>query len=111
MTFTEDCPEGRSQDLTCVEADGKILVDRKKFKRVCSLLLSSVDELAYARHREIFLKSLRKLFFESVGLDDSGCVQARLLLEAYSDPVFPKLAQLDSNLEEAFNLIREVNHD
>src|SRR4028118_660651 len=111
MTFTEDCPEGRSQDLTCAEADDKILVDRKKFRRVFSLLLSSVDELSYVRHREIFLKSLRKLFFESVGLDSLGCVQARLLLEAYSDPVFPTLAQLDSNLEEAFNVMREVNYD
>jgi hypothetical protein len=46
-----------------------------------------------------------------VGLDNLGCVQARLLLEAYSDPVFPTLAQLDSNLEEAFNLMREVNYD
>jgi hypothetical protein len=111
MTFTDDSLCGRSQDLTCAEASDKILVDRKKFKRICSLLLSSVDELTYARHREIFLKSLRKLFFESVGLDDSGCAQARLLLEAYSDPVFPTLAQLDSNLEEAFNLMREVNYD
>ena len=111
MTFTDDSLCGRSQDLTCAEADDKIVIDRKKLKRVFSLLLSSVDELAYARHREIFLKSLRKLFFESVGLDDSGCVQARLLLEAYSDPVFPTLAQLDSNLEEAFNLMREVNYE
>src|SRR4028118_214365 len=111
MTFTEDCPEGRSQDLTCAEADDKIVIDRKKFKRVFSLLLSSVDGLSYVRHREIFLKSLRKLFFESVGLDDSGCVQARLLLEAYSDPVSPSLAELDSDLQEAFDLMREVNHD
>jgi hypothetical protein len=111
MTFTDDCLNGRSQDLTCAEADDKILVDRKKFKRVCSLLISSVDELAYVRHREIFLKSLRKLFFESFGLDDSGCSQAVLLLEAYSEPVFPTLAKLDSNLGEAFELMRGIKDD
>jgi len=74
------------------------------------LLLSIVDDLSYVRHREIFLKCLRKLFLDSVGLDDAGCTQAVLLLEAYSEPAFPALAQFDSNLEEALNLMREVRN-
>jgi hypothetical protein len=111
MTLTEDCPDGRSQDLTCAEADGKIVVDRKMFKRVCSLLLSSVDEIVNARRREIFLKSLKNLFFEAVVLDDSGCAEASLLLEAYYEYVSPSLAQLDSDLKEAFDLVAEVEND
>ena len=111
MTFTEDCPDGRSQDLTCAEADDKILVDRKMFERVCSLLLSSVDEIANTRHREIFLRSLKNLFFEGVGLDDFGCAEASLLLEAYYKYVSPSLAQLDSDLKEAFDLVVGVKND
>jgi hypothetical protein len=111
MTSTEDCSQGQSQHLMFVETDDKIVIDRKIFERVFSVLISSTDELSYVRHREIFLKSLRNLFFESVGLDDSGCSQARLLLEAYSDPVFPTLAQLDSNLEEAYKLMQEVKYE
>jgi hypothetical protein len=111
MTLTEDCPDGRSQDLTCAELEDKIVVDRKKLKRVFSLLLSSVDELTNVRHREIFLKSLNRLFFETLGLDGSGCAQAALLLGAYFNHVSPSLAQLDRDLGEAFDLMREVNHD
>jgi hypothetical protein len=111
MTLTEDCPDGRSQDLTCAEANEKIVVDRKKFKRVFCLLLSSVDEVTNVRHREIFLKSLNRLFYEAVGLNNLASAQASLLLRAYVDYVSPSLAELNSNLEEAFDLMREVNHD
>jgi hypothetical protein len=30
MTLTEDCFDGRSQDLTCAEADEKIVVSASK---------------------------------------------------------------------------------
>ena len=111
MTFTEDCPDGQSQDLTCADADEKIVIDRKMFKQVCSLLLSSVDEITNTRHREIFLKSLKNLFFEGVDMDGSGFAEASLLLEAYYDYVSPSLAQLDSNLKEAFDLVVGVKNE
>ena len=110
MTFTDDCPCGRSQFLT-FESTDKIVIDRKTFKRVFSLLRCSVDELTNARHREIFLECLNSHLVETAFLDDSGCFQASLLLDAYYEYVPASLAQLSSNLQEAFELIHGFNHD
>jgi hypothetical protein len=110
MTFSDGCPCGRSQHLTS-ESNDKIVIDRKTFKRVFSLLQIGVDELTNARHREIFLDCLDTYLVESVVLDDSRCFQASLLLDAYYEYVPASLAQLGSNLQEAFELMRGVNHD
>jgi len=110
MTFSDDCPCGRSQFLT-FESTDTIVVDRKTFNRVFSLLQCSVDILGNVRHREIFLDCLDNHLVESAFLDGSGCFQASLLLDAYCEYVPASLAQLGSNLREAFELIRGVNHD
>jgi len=55
MTLPEDCSDGRSQDLTCAEADGKIVIDLKTFNQIFELISASVDEISNARRREIFL--------------------------------------------------------
>jgi hypothetical protein len=70
-----------------------------------------VDELANARHREIFLDCLDSHLVETAFLDNSGCFQASLLLDAYYEYVPASLAQLGRNLQEAFELIRGFNHD
>jgi len=110
MSHTDGCPGGRSQFLT-FESTDKIVIDRKTFKRAFSLLQTSVDILANVRHREIFLDCLDSHLVETAFLDDSGCYQASLLLDAYYEYVPASLAQLGRNLQEAFELIRGFNHD
>lgn len=111
MTFTDDCPDGRSQDLTFAESNDKIVIDRKIFNQVFELMCSSVDEISDARRREIFLFSLDYHLTQSQVFDDSARIQASLLLDAYYDFVPVSLAQLDRNFQEAFELMRGVNHD
>jgi len=38
MTFSDDCPCGRSQDLTFAESSDKFLVDRKTFEELLLLV-------------------------------------------------------------------------
>jgi hypothetical protein len=110
MTFTEDCPGGRSQFLT-FESTDKIVIDRETFKRAFSLLCRSIDTLANVRHREVFLESLDKHLLESAELDDSDCFRATLLLDAYYEYVPASLALLGDNLQEAFELMRGVRNE
>ena len=58
MTFTGDCPEGRSQDLTCAEADGKIVIDKMLVNKLTELLITSIYSVHTSRRSEIFLTSL-----------------------------------------------------
>jgi hypothetical protein len=49
MTFTGDCPEGRSQDLTCAEADGKIVIDKMLVNKLTELLITSIYSVHISR--------------------------------------------------------------
>ena len=111
MTFSDDCPDGRSQDLTFAESNDKIVIDRKIFNQVFELICLSVDEISDARRREIFLFSLDYHLTQSQVFDDFARIQASLLLDAYYDFVPVSLAQLDRNFQEACELMRGVNHD
>ena len=111
MTFSDDCPGGRSQDLTFAESNDKIVIDRKIFNQVFELICSSVDEISNARRREIFLFSLDYHLTQSQVFDDAARIQASLLLDAYYDFVPVSLAHLDRNFQEACELMRGVNHD
>lgn len=93
------------------DAGDKILVDRETFQKVLSLVCRSVDELANARHREIFLECLDTFLTESKFLDDAGLFRASLLLDAYYEYVPASLALLEDNLQKALELIRGVKHD
>jgi hypothetical protein len=42
MTFTEDCPGGRSQDLTCVSED-MVILPRKTFEEIYGLIGNCVE--------------------------------------------------------------------
>ncbi len=110
MPHSADCPCGRSQILT-FESTDRIVIDRKTFKRVFSLVCRSVDELANVRHREIFLDCLDSYLSETAFLDDSGCFRASLLLDAYYEYVPASLVLLGNNLQEAFELMRGVEHE
>ncbi len=56
MTFTEDCPGGRSQDLTCVSED-MVTLDRKTFEEIYGLIGNCVDAIADLQRCEIFITS------------------------------------------------------
>ena len=92
------------------DAGDKICIDRETFQRIFSLITRSTDTITNARYREVFLNCLDTYLVESVALDDSQCFQASLLLDAYYEYVPASLAEIARNLEEAFELMRAVNH-
>jgi hypothetical protein len=108
MTLRQDCSEGRSQDLTCVESEEKIVIDLKTFNEIFELISVSIDEINQARRREIFLYSLEHHLTRSEKFDDSARIEAALLLEAYYDFVPVSLAELDRNFQEAWELMDKV---
>jgi hypothetical protein len=57
MTFTEDGPDGRSQDLTCAEADGKIVIDKMLVNKLTELLITSIYSVHTSRRAIIWCLS------------------------------------------------------
>ena len=108
MTFSDDSLCGRSQDLTCLESDDKIVIDLKTFNQIFEIICSSVDEISQARRREIFLFSLDQHLTRCQDFDDSNRIEASLLLDAYYDFVPVSLAELESNFQEAWELMNKV---
>jgi hypothetical protein len=108
MTFSDDSLCGRSQDLTCAESNDKIVIDLKTFNQIFELICASVDEISYARRREIFLFSLDYHLTQSQIFDNTARIQASLLLDAYYDFVPVSLAELDRNFQEVRELMDEV---
>jgi len=104
MTFSDDCPCGRSQFLT-FESTDKIVIDRETFKQLLALVGSCVDELVNPRDCEIFLISLDTYLSES---DSPEARKSLLLLNYYRDIVPDALEEIAERLEEArgiFNFI------
>lgn len=97
-----------SISVTSSSDDGKICIDRKTFMRLLGLVCHSCDLLVNARHREVFLDFLDTYLSEATELDDAACFRASLLLDAYYEYVSPSLSMLDDNLQELFNLMREI---
>lgn len=114
MSHTDDCPQGQSQNLT-FESTDTVVMDKKTFMRILSLVGRSVDELSNARHREVFLDCLNTYLLEIPAQsqeDDSYIFRATLLLDSYYEYVSPTLALLDTELQEAYDLMRAVkSHD
>lgn len=88
--------------------DDKVCIDRKTFMHLLGLVCRSTDLLVNARHREIFLDSLNTYLIEATELDGAGCFRASLFLNSYCEYVLPSLASLDDNLQELFDLMREI---
>jgi len=61
MTFSDDCPCGRSQHLTFAESSEKFLVDRKTFEELLLLVGWCRTELVKSRFRDCdnFLAALK----------------------------------------------------
>jgi hypothetical protein len=116
MTFSDDCPCGRSQDLTFAESSGKFSVDRQTFERLILLVEWCAKELVIYRYRDCntFLASLNTyLSSDSAEVIESFEVRKSfLLLNHYCDSIPKALDEVDNRLEEArlvLNSISTVN--
>jgi hypothetical protein len=114
MTFTGDCPEGRSQDLTCAEADGKIVIDKMLVNKLTELLITSIYSVHTSRRSEIFLTSL-DIHLAQYSISNKNDTVHRefsekssLLLESYQKDVPKLLGKAESCLGEAIDLINLV---
>jgi hypothetical protein len=114
MTLTEDCPDGRSQDLTCAEADGKIVIDKMLVNKLTELLITSIYSVHSSRRSEIFLTSLDMHLSEDLISNKKEIVRcdfaekSLLLLQSYQKDVPKMLGKAESCLGEAIDLINLV---
>jgi hypothetical protein len=114
MTLTEDCSSGRSQDLTCAEADEKIVIDKMLVNKLTELLITSIYSVHTSRRCEIFLTSLDMHLaqYSISNKNDTACREfsekSALLLESYQEDVPKSLGKAESCLGEAIDLINLI---
>ena len=113
MTFSDDCPCGRSQDLTFAESSGKFSVDRQTFERLILLVEWCAKELVIYRYQDCntFLASLDTyLFSDSAEAIESFEVRKSfLLLNHYRDSIPKALDEIDDRLEEARAVLKSIS--
>jgi hypothetical protein len=63
MTLREDCPSGRSQNLTCVSEE-TVTLDRKTFDEIHGLIGDCVDAIIDLQRCEIFITSTERCLME-----------------------------------------------
>ena len=114
MTLTKDCPDGRSQDLTCAEADGKIVIDKMLVNKLTELLITSIYSVHTSRRSEIFLTSLDMHLSEDLISNKKEIVccdfaeKSLLLLQSYQKDVPKLLGNAERCLGDAIDLINLV---
>ncbi len=112
MTLKEDCSSGRSQDLTCAEADEKIVIDKSSVNKLTELLVNCLYSVHISRRSEIFLTSLDMHLAEHLinKKPDSRefTEKSSLLLESYQEDVPKSLVKAESCLGEAIDLINLI---
>ena len=110
MTFTDDSLCGRSQDLMCAEADGKIVIDKLLVNKLTELLITSIYNVHTSRRSEIFLTSLdMHLAQDSISNKNDTArreftEKSSLLLESYQEDVPKSLGKAENCLEDAIDL-------
>lgn len=109
MTFSDDCPCGRSQDLTFAESSGKFLIDRKTFDLSLLLLEWCATELIIYRYQDCntFLASLDT--YLSSDTPEASDSFAFLLLNHYRDSIPKALDKIDNRLQEAKEILHSFN--
>ena len=112
MTFSDDCPCGRSQDLTFAESSQKFLIDRKTFDRLILLVEWCTKELIIYRYQDCntFLISLDT--YLSSDIPEASDSFAFLLLNHYRDSIPKALDEIDNRRQEAkeiLNSFKTVN--
>jgi hypothetical protein len=101
MPDSADSPLGRSQLLTS-ELRDKIVIDKKTFKQLRSLIHDCDDTLQNPRNCEIFLTSLDNYLSDTAKPEVTKCL---LLLNYYRDIVPDALTDIAGWLGEARGLI------
>jgi hypothetical protein len=113
MTPTEDCPQGRSQNLTSAESDDKIFIDKEAVNKLTELLINSICNLHEMRRSEIFLASLdlhlSHELLSKKGIGRESTEKSLILLDAYQEVVPPLLKNIDGWLRDANNLLPVFN--
>ncbi len=109
MSHTDDCPCGRSQDLTFAESSEKFLVDRKTFEELLLLVNWCTDELVKSRFRDCdnFLTAL-----ENCRLSDSPETsesfeirKTSLLLNYYHDIIPEALNEVQNRMHKVKEIL------
>jgi hypothetical protein len=114
MTLIEDGLDGRSQDLTCAEADEKIVIDKMLVNKLTELLITSIYSVHTSRRSEIFLTSLDMHLAEYSISNKKEIVRcdfaekSLLLLQSYQKDVPKMLGNAERCLGEAIDLINLV---
>ena len=105
MTFSDDCPCGRSQHLTFAESSEKFLVDRKTFEELLLLVNWCTDELVKSRFRDCdnFLTALENYrLSDSPETSESFEIRKTTLLLNYYHDIIPEA------LDEVQNRMHKV---
>ena len=109
MTFSDDCPCGRSQHLTFAESNEKFLVDRKTFEELLLLVGWCRRELLESRFRDCdnFLAALKtcRLSDSPETSDSLEIRKASLLLNYYHDIIPETLDEVQKRLDEAKEIL------
>jgi len=103
MTFTEDCPGGRSQDLTCVSSE-MVTLDRKTLEEIFSLIGDCVDTIINLRHSGVFITSAKRCLLDTGNLELASSTEvseAALLLDTWLDVVPKSHKEMDAWLQQA----------
>jgi hypothetical protein len=114
MTFTDDSLCGRSQDLTCAEANDRIVIDKLLVNKLTELLITSIYSVHSSRRSEIFLTSLDMHLSEDLISNKKDIVRcdfaekSLLLLQSYQKDVPKMLGNAERCLEDAIDLINFV---
>jgi hypothetical protein len=109
MTFSDDCPCGRSQHLTFAESSGKFLIDRKTYELLLLLLECCATELIIYRYRDsntflVFLDT-----YLSNDIPEASDSFAFLLLNHYRNSIPKALDKIDNRLQEAKEILHSFN--
>ena len=100
MPESERCPKGRSQLLTS-ELGDKVVIDRKTFKQLRSLIWHCEASVEYSRNSDIFLTSLDTYLSEC---ENPEAKKSVMLLKVYRDTVPEALEEAAGWIEEAREL-------
>ena len=99
MTSSNDCPAGRSQNVT-LDWNGKIVIDIRALKRLQLLANNCSQGLDDPRNYTILLNSLDAHLSESTQPEPFRTEQALVLLDLYRGAVPSALETAISRLEE-----------
>jgi len=110
MTFTDDCPKGRSQFLSLAPRE-MVSLDRQTLEKVLGLIVQCRRAIKNARHCEIFLTSLNHSLCEWSELElanEDEITKLQLLLNYWLDVVPDSLEEVEDWLGESTQAFQTI---